>query len=113
MVFNCIDSLSWWVVADLTILFFLMQRNYRFFYMFVFSTTLLCLYVFGFCWVLIVKIRNAEQITIWKAMAKSPASIALIVYTFIAVWFVGGLSVFHLYLMSTNQVKTLFTYLTW
>lgn len=78
-------------------------RNYRFFYMFVFSTTLLCLYVFGFCWVLIVKIRNAEQITIWKAMAKTPASIALIIYTFIAVWFVGGLSVFHLYLMSTNQ----------
>ena len=78
----------------------------RFFYMFVFSTTLLCLDVFGFCWVLIVKIRNEEQITIWKAMAKTPASIALIIYTFIAVWFVGGLSVFHLYLMSTNQVKT-------
>ncbi|BAD88041.1 putative zisp [Oryza sativa Japonica Group] len=78
-------------------------RNYRFFYMFVFSTTLLCLYVFGFCWVYIVKIRNSEQITIWKAMAKTPASIALLVYTFIAVWFVGGLSVFHLYLMSTNQ----------
>ncbi|XP_066351535.1 probable protein S-acyltransferase 7 [Miscanthus floridulus] len=75
----------------------------RFFYMFVFSTTLLCLYVFEFCWVLIVKIRNEEQITIWKAMAKTPASIALIIYTFIAVWFVGGLSVFHLYLMSTNQ----------
>jgi len=53
--------------------------------MFVFSTTLLCLYVFGFCWVLIVKIRNEEQITIWKAMAKTPASIALIIYTFIAV----------------------------
>ncbi|KAG8054107.1 hypothetical protein GUJ93_ZPchr0001g32123 [Zizania palustris] len=48
-------------------------------------------------------IRNAEQITIWKAMTKTPASIALVVYTFIAVWFVGGLSVFHLYLMSTNQ----------
>ncbi|XP_006645261.1 probable protein S-acyltransferase 7 isoform X2 [Oryza brachyantha] len=78
-------------------------RNYRFFYMFVFSTTLLCLYVFGFCWVYIIKIRNTEQITIWKAMAKTPASIALLIYTFIAVWFVGGLSVFHLYLMSTNQ----------
>uniref|UniRef100_A0A453GDK2 S-acyltransferase n=1 Tax=Aegilops tauschii subsp. strangulata TaxID=200361 RepID=A0A453GDK2_AEGTS len=78
-------------------------RNYRFFYMFVFSTTLLCLYVFGFSWVYIIKIRDAEQITIWKAMAKTPASIALVVYTFIAVWFVGGLSVFHLYLMSTNQ----------
>ncbi|WOL03735.1 putative protein S-acyltransferase 7 [Canna indica] len=78
-------------------------RNYRFFYMFVFSTTLLCLYVFGFCWVYIVKIRNAEQITIWRAMTKTPASIVLIIYTFIAVWFVGGLSIFHLYLMSTNQ----------
>uniref|UniRef100_A0A453GDT5 S-acyltransferase n=1 Tax=Aegilops tauschii subsp. strangulata TaxID=200361 RepID=A0A453GDT5_AEGTS len=83
----------------------IVQRNYRFFYMFVFSTTLLCLYVFGFSWVYIIKIRDAEQITIWKAMAKTPASIALVVYTFIAVWFVGGLSVFHLYLMSTNQVN--------
>ncbi|XP_074563235.1 putative protein S-acyltransferase 7 isoform X2 [Curcuma longa] len=78
-------------------------RNYRFFYMFVFSTTLLCLYVFGFSWVCIVKIRNSEQITIWRAMIKTPASIALIIYTFISVWFVGGLSIFHLYLISTNQ----------
>ncbi|XP_064946268.1 probable protein S-acyltransferase 7 isoform X2 [Musa acuminata AAA Group] len=79
------------------------KRNYRFFYMFVFSTTLLCLYVFGFSWVCIVKIRNAEQISLWRAMTKTPASIVLIIYIFISVWFVGGLSVFHLYLMSTNQ----------
>lgn len=52
----------------------------------------------------IVRIKDAEHSTIWKAMAKTPASIALIVYTFIAVWFVGGLTVFHLYLISTNQV---------
>ncbi|XP_042433121.1 probable protein S-acyltransferase 7 isoform X2 [Zingiber officinale] len=78
-------------------------RNYRFFYMFVFSTTLLCFYVFGFSWACIVKIRETEHITIWRAMTKTPASIALIIYTFISVWFVGGLSIFHLYLMSTNQ----------
>ncbi|KAJ3681285.1 hypothetical protein LUZ60_015774 [Juncus effusus] len=78
-------------------------RNYRFFYMFVFSTTLLCIFVFSFCWVYIVKIRNAEQISIWHAMTKTPASIVLIIYTFVCVWFVGGLSVFHLYLISTNQ----------
>ncbi|KAI0489399.1 hypothetical protein KFK09_029241 [Dendrobium nobile] len=78
-------------------------RNYRFFYMFVFSTTLLCFYVFAFCWVYIKKIMDAEETSIWKAMTKTPASIVLIVYTFIAVWFVGGLSVFHLYLISTNQ----------
>eukprot|EP00262_Sarcandra_glabra_P012993 TRINITY_DN3484_c0_g1_i1.p1 TRINITY_DN3484_c0_g1~~TRINITY_DN3484_c0_g1_i1.p1 ORF type:complete len:441 (+),score=47.40 TRINITY_DN3484_c0_g1_i1:182-1504(+) len=78
-------------------------RNYRFFFMFVFSTTLLCIYVFGFCWVYIKRIMDAEHTTIWKAMTKTPASIVLIIYTFISVWFVGGLTVFHLYLISTNQ----------
>ncbi|XP_042498027.1 probable protein S-acyltransferase 7 [Macadamia integrifolia] len=78
-------------------------RNYRFFFMFVFSTTLLCLYVFGFCWVYIKKVMDSDNISIWKAMTKTPASIVLIVYTFISVWFVGGLTVFHLYLISTNQ----------
>ncbi|XP_020088155.1 probable protein S-acyltransferase 7 isoform X2 [Ananas comosus] len=48
-------------------------------------------------------IKNAEQISIWRAMIKTPASIALIIYSFVCVWFVGGLSVFHFYLISTNQ----------
>ncbi|PPS04628.1 hypothetical protein GOBAR_AA16045 [Gossypium barbadense] len=82
-------------------------RNYRFFFMFVFSTTLLCLYVHGFCWVYIRRIMNGEEATVWKAMTKTPASIVLIIYTFISVWFVGGLTVFHLYLISTNQVFVL------
>ncbi|KAK7271054.1 hypothetical protein RJT34_26649 [Clitoria ternatea] len=78
-------------------------RNYRFFFMFVFSTTLLCIYVFAFCWVYIRRIMESEETTIWKALLKTPASIFLIAYTFISVWFVGGLTAFHLYLMSTNQ----------
>ncbi|KAF5748675.1 protein S-acyltransferase 7 [Tripterygium wilfordii] len=78
-------------------------RNYRFFFMFVFSTTLLCIYVFAFCWVYIRRIMDSENTTIWKAMIKTPASIVLIIYTFISMWFVGGLTAFHLYLISTNQ----------
>ncbi|XP_021895726.1 LOW QUALITY PROTEIN: probable protein S-acyltransferase 7 [Carica papaya] len=78
-------------------------RNYRFFFMFVFSTTLLCIYVFAFCWVYIRRIMGMEETTIWRAMIKTPASIVLIIYTFISMWFVGGLTAFHLYLISTNQ----------
>ncbi|OIW17784.1 hypothetical protein TanjilG_06469 [Lupinus angustifolius] len=78
-------------------------RNYRFYYIFVFSSTLLCLYIHGFCWVYIKRIMDSEEISIWRAMIKTPASIALIIYTFVCVWFVGGLTVFHTYLISTNQ----------
>ncbi|KAL9372889.1 hypothetical protein Peur_035133 [Populus x canadensis] len=78
-------------------------RNYRFFFMFVFTATILCIYVHAFCWVYITRIMNSEETSIWKAMSKAPASIALVVYTFISVWFVGGLTVFHSYLISKNQ----------
>ncbi|XP_076891156.1 putative protein S-acyltransferase 7 [Bidens hawaiensis] len=78
-------------------------RNYRFFFMFVSSATLLCIYVFAFCWVYVIKIKNSEETTVWSALVKTPASIVLIIYTFICVWFVGGLTFFHLYLISTNQ----------
>ncbi|KAK4256880.1 hypothetical protein QN277_006546 [Acacia crassicarpa] len=78
-------------------------RNYRFYFMFVSSATLLCLYIHGFCWVYIRRIMDSEDISIWKAMIKTPASIALIIYSFASVWFVGGLTALHTYLISTNQ----------
>jgi len=42
--------------------------------------------------------------SMWMALRKEAYSFALIIYTSIVVWFVGGLTVFHLYLISTNQV---------
>lgn len=86
-------------------MFFWMQRNYRFFFMFVSTTTLLFLYVFGICWVFIVRIRDRENISIRKAINSYPASIVLIIYAFLALLFVGGLTAYHLYLISKNMVK--------
>ncbi|EHA8590909.1 S-acyltransferase [Cocos nucifera] len=71
--------------------------------MFVSSATFLCLYVFAFCWVNLKKIMEAYECNLWKALLKSPVSGILILYTFVVVWFVGGLTAFHLYLICTNQ----------
>ncbi|KAL5538797.1 hypothetical protein UlMin_044622 [Ulmus minor] len=79
------------------------KRNYRFFFMFVSTTTLLCIYVFVFCWVNIRKIMEVYHCNLWRAFLRSPVSGILILYSFIIAWFVGGLTTFHLYLISTNQ----------
>ncbi|XP_071696137.1 probable protein S-acyltransferase 7 [Rutidosis leptorrhynchoides] len=79
------------------------KRNYRSFFMFVSSTTLLCLYVFSMCWVNIIMIMRENGSSIFEAFMKSPISGMLITYTFTVSWFVGGLSAFHLYLVLTNQ----------
>ncbi|CAI5965250.1 unnamed protein product [Closterium sp. NIES-65] len=46
---------------------------------------------------------GGETRTVWQALGQAPMAAVLMAYTFLAVWFVGGLSAFHLYLMSTNQ----------
>jgi palmitoyltransferase ZDHHC9/14/18 len=79
------------------------QRNYRFFFMFVSSCTLLCIYIFAMSALYIKFLMDDDKHTIWQAMRHTPASIVLMIYTFITVWFVGGLTLFHLYLISINQ----------
>lgn len=74
-------------------------RNYRFFYMFISTSTVLCIYVFTFSCLNIVQ----HDGSIWMAISEDILSDFLIVYSFIAVWFVGGLTVFHFYLICTNQ----------
>lgn len=74
-------------------------RNYPFFIMFISSSTLLCIYVFVFSWINLLR----QGGNLWRAMSRDIVSVILIVYCFVAVWFVGGLTVFHVYLICTNQ----------
>ncbi|KAG9454946.1 hypothetical protein H6P81_007850 [Aristolochia fimbriata] len=76
-------------------------RNYRFFFLFISSSTFLCIYVFTFSWLNVL--HQKRNGSLWSAMSRDVVSVVLIVYCFIAVWFVGGLTVFHLYLIGTNQ----------
>lgn len=80
-----------------------LQRNYRFFFMFILTSTILCIYVFVFSWINVIK----EHGGVGKVLAHDYLSDFLIIYCFIAVWFVGGLTAFHSYLICTNQVTFL------
>ncbi|KAM3255968.1 hypothetical protein ACQJBY_048871 [Aegilops geniculata] len=78
-------------------------RNYRYFFLFITTSTFLCISVLIFSWLNVHGEMQDNGGSIWKALRKEVYSFVLIIYTSIVVWFVGGLTVLHLYLISTNQ----------
>ena len=80
-------------------------RNYRFFFFFLASLSLLTLYIFGLSITNLVLLSSCETCTFLSALQKSPVSVIEILVCFITIWSVVGLAMFHT-MLSCNELTT-------
>lgn len=76
------------------------RRNYRYFYMFIISFSLLCIYVLACS--LTHLILLAKESSIIEACKTTPASVCIFCICFISVWSILGLAGFHTFLTAVN-----------
>lgn len=78
------------------------RRNYRYFYLFIVSLALLCIFIFS-CVItrLVYEARTKESFP--DTLRDSPASVIEIVICFFSLWSILGLAGFHTYLTTANQ----------
>lgn len=77
------------------------RRNYRYFYLFILSLSILCIYIFA-C-VLTHLILRSKDDNFLHAMRDSPASVIVAIVGFFSVWSIIGLTGFHSYLVGSEQ----------
>ncbi|KAJ9170072.1 hypothetical protein P3X46_018206 [Hevea brasiliensis] len=78
-------------------------RNYRFFLTFVISALNFFIYIFLFSFWRIQKRMSKIGTGLLGMLLNSPETLALLLFSFAAIWFLGGLAIFHAYLIAINQ----------
>lgn len=76
------------------------RRNYRYFYMFIISFSLLCIYVLACSMTHLILLSKESNII--EACKTSPASVGVFFICFISVWSILGLAGFHTFLTAVN-----------
>lgn len=79
------------------------RRNYRYFFAFVSTATVLSLFLIGACLGQCLKYRSQEHISFGSAINKRRTSFALVIYGILATPYPASLMGYHLFLMSKGQ----------
>ncbi|KAH9793200.1 S-acyltransferase [Citrus sinensis] len=75
-------------------------RNYRFYLSFVISALVLFAYLFAFS---VWRIHAKSKSGLLGMLKNCPETVALVSFSFAAIWFLAGLAIFHIYLIAVNQ----------
>lgn len=79
-------------------------RNYRFYLTFILSALIFFSYIFSFSCLRIHR-KLLQTMTPFAAILRNcPETLALSIFSFAAIGFLGGLATFNVYLIATNQV---------
>ena len=78
------------------------RRNYRSFFTFIVTATLLCFYVLGFSVAHLWLYSKENNKNLLQAIEGVPISFVLALVAFFLMWSVGGLTLYHTYLISKN-----------
>ncbi|XP_020592342.1 probable protein S-acyltransferase 7 [Phalaenopsis equestris] len=78
-------------------------RNNRYYMMFIFMALVFFVYMLSFSWWKIGKKMSDNEWGGFRAAAELPETFALALFSFGAIGFLGGLAIFHVYLIIVNQ----------
>lgn len=83
------------------------RRNYRSFFIFINTASILCLYtlICSIVHVVSLYLVSSSELNFLNAIQQAPVSFALIILCFLLIWSVGGLTGYHCYL-ALNGVTT-------
>lgn len=79
------------------------RRNYRYFFTFVSSGTLLSLYLLGASLAQILVYKNREGVSFARAINHDPVPFAMVLYGFIGFLYPAALTTYHLFLMARGE----------
>jgi palmitoyltransferase ZDHHC9/14/18 len=76
------------------------RRNYRSFFIFINTASILCLYTLAFSIIHVISLYldGSPEPSFLSAIQQAPVSFALVILCFVLLWSVGGLTGYHCYL---------------
>lgn len=72
---------------------------------FIFSALVFFIYMLSFSWRKIGKKMSENEWGAFRTAAELPETLVLALFSFTAIGFLGGLAIFHVYLIIVNQVS--------